>query len=196
MKTTIIILISFSVLFLIAQGYISITTKNTEQHNYKLVKDFSSFQIRKYEPALFSSVKLGKKNYKGTSGEGFGILAGYIFGGNEKQEQIAMTAPVQMKEENGLNEMTFVVPYKYDLSNLPDPNNQKVRLHEDDGYYAATIRYGGFNSEKKFNKYKDKLKRKLEKKNFSTNGPFVLLGYNPPFQWIGRRNEVMVKVNY
>ena len=78
----VIIIISILVVITITQFFISKSTQETEQHNYKVIKKFDKFEIRKYDPALFSSVKLNKKGYKESSIEGFGILAGYIFGAN------------------------------------------------------------------------------------------------------------------
>lgn len=193
MKTTIIILISFSVLFLIAQGYISITTKNTEQHNYKLVKDFSSFQIRKYEPALFSSVKLGKKNYKGTSGEGFGILAGYIFGDNESNEKIAMTSPVVM-EIGDTSKMMFMVPKAYSIKDLPNPNNDRILFEKQDEKIVAAIQFDGWANDDKIEKYKAILKEELAKEKLQHTNKFTYLGYNPPYELFNRRNEVVVEL--
>ena len=94
-----ILVIISSILALIGIGqiFISRSTQQTEQHLYKVIKKFDKFEIRKYDPALFSSVKLNKKGYKESASEGFGILAGYIFGDNATNEKIAMTSPVVME---------------------------------------------------------------------------------------------------
>jgi len=75
----VIIIVSIVLLIAIVQIYISKSTKQTEQHNYTVIKTYDKFEIRKYDSALFSSVKLSKKGYKESSSEGFRILAGYIF---------------------------------------------------------------------------------------------------------------------
>ena len=120
-----IIIIPILLLIAIAQIYLSRSTKLTEQHNYKVIKKFDKFEIRKYDAALFSSVKLNKKGYKESSSEGFRILAGYIFGDNDAKEKIAMTSPVVM-ELGDSSKMMFMVPKKYNLKNLPNPNNSKI----------------------------------------------------------------------
>jgi competence protein ComGC len=74
----VIIIISILLLIAIIQFYISRSTQQTEQLSYTVIKKFDKFEIRKYDSALFSSVKLSKKGYKKSSSEGFGILAGYI----------------------------------------------------------------------------------------------------------------------
>lgn len=97
MKITMIIIISILSILAIAQILISKNSRDTEQHKYAVLKKFDKFEIRKYEAAIFSSVKLNVDSYKETSGKGFRILAGYIFGDNESNEKIAMTSPVVME---------------------------------------------------------------------------------------------------
>lgn len=60
MKITIVI---FSILSLItiAQVYMSKLTSRAEQHKYEVLKKYDQFEVRKYEPALFSSVVLEQK---------------------------------------------------------------------------------------------------------------------------------------
>ena len=50
------------------------------------------------------------------------MLAGYIFGGNDKEEKIAMTSPVAMSLKDSTT-MLFLVPKKYTRDNLPVPND-------------------------------------------------------------------------
>ena len=42
----------------------------------------------------------------------------------------------------------------------------------------------------------DKLKKQLLEKQISFYGNFNYLGYNPPFQVINRRNEILVNINW
>ena len=71
-----------------------------EEPAYELVAswDDSGVEIRYYEPKVLATTKMA-------AGEssGFRVLAGYIFGGNAAEQEIAMTAPVQrtMPANNG-----------------------------------------------------------------------------------------------
>ncbi|HEY3389479.1 MAG TPA: heme-binding protein, partial [Prolixibacteraceae bacterium] len=127
---------------------------------------------------------------------GFRKLAGYIFGGNESETQISMTAPVYMDINDTLSEMSFVMPSGYNLTNLPKPNDSKVIVHNTLDEYVAAIRFGGFASDKDIKLYSEKLKNLLLAKGITYHGNFRFLGYNPPFQLIGRRNEIIVSVNW
>ena len=113
-----IIVVSILLLIAIAQICISRSTQQTEQRSYKVIKKFDKFEIRKYDSAMFSSVRLDKKGYKESSSEGFGILAGYIFGDNESNEKIAMTSPVVM-ELGDTAKMMFMVPKIIFQKNYP-----------------------------------------------------------------------------
>ena len=191
-----IIIISILLLIVIVQIYLSRSTKLTEQHKYKVIKKFDKFEIRKYDAALFSSVKLNKKGYKESSSEGFRILAGYIFGDNDAKEKIAMTSPVVM-ELGDSSKMMFMVPKNYNLKNLPNPNNSKIVFEKEEVKIIAAIRFDGWADDEKIEKYKTILSNELVKEKLNFINKFSFLGYNPPYEVMNRRNEVVVElINY
>lgn len=191
-----IIIISILLLIVIVQIYLSRSTKLTEQHNYKVIKKFDKFEIRKYDAALFSSVKLNKKGYKESSSEGFRILAGYIFGDNDAKEKIAMTSPVVM-ELGDSSKMMFMVPKNYNLKNLPNPNNSKIVFEKEEVKIIAAIRFDGWADDEKIEKYKTILMNELANEKLNFINKFSFLGYNPPYEIMNRRNEVVVElINY
>ena len=189
----VVIISSILVLLAIAQIYISRSTQQTEQHRYKVIKKFDKFEIRKYDPALFSSVKLNKKGYKESASEGFGILAGYIFGDNKTNEKIAMTSPVVM-ELGDSSKMLFMVPKNYTLKNLPTPKNEKILFEKQEEKIMAAIRFDGWADDEKIEKYKSILRAELDKEQLNYIPKFIFLGYNPPFEVLNRRNEVVVEL--
>lgn len=193
----VIIIISISILIIaIAQIYLSRSTQQTQQHSYKVIKKFDKFEIRKYDAALFSSVKLNKKGYKESSSEGFRILAGYIFGDNETKEKIAMTSPVVM-ELGDTSKMMFMVPKNYNLKNLPNPKNSKIVFEKEEEKFIAAIRFDGWADDEKIEKYKTILMNELVKEKLSYINKFSFLGYNPPYEVMNRRNEIVVElINY
>ena len=192
----VIIIISILLLIVIAQIYLSRSTQQTEQHSYKVIKKFDKFEIRKYDAALFSSVKLNQKGYKESSSEGFRILAGYIFGDNETKEKIAMTSPVVM-ELGDTSKMMFMVPKNYNLKNLPNPKNSKIVFEKEEEKIIAAIRFDGWADDEKIEKYKTILMNELVKEKLSYINKFSFLGYNPPYEVMNRRNEIVVElINY
>lgn len=192
----VVIIISILVLIAVVQIYLSKSTQQTEQHSYKVIKKFDNFEIRKYDAALFSSVKLSKKGYKESSSEGFGILAGYIFGGNEANKKIAMTSPVVM-ELGDASKMMFMVPKNYNLQNLPKPKNSKIVFEKEEEKIIAAIRFDGWADDEKIEKYRSVLMNELVKEKLNYINKFSFLGYNSPYEVMNRRNEVVVElINY
>ncbi len=181
---------------IITQGFVSKSSKQTEHHLYKVVKTFDKFEIRKYDSALFSSVKLTSKGYKESSGSGFRVLAGYIFGDNEKNEKIAMTTPVVM-ELGDTTKMLFKVPQGYTIEKLPRPKNSKIVFEKQEEKMIAAIRFDGWASDEKIKKYTTILMEALAKEKIEHTSKFCFMGYNPPYELINRRNEIAVEViNY
>jgi len=196
MKTTIIIIILIVVVMLITQSFVSKSTKQTEQHAYKVLKVYDQFEIRKYDSALFSSVKLTSKGYKESSGSGFRVLAGYIFGDNAKNEKIAMTTPVVM-ELGDTTKMLFKVPSGYTIEELPQPKNSKIVFEKQEEKIIAAIRFDGWASDEKIKHYTTILSDVLAKEKLEHTTKFSFLGYNPPYELINRRNEITVElINY
>ena len=193
MKIILIVVACVISIFAIAQVFVAKSTNSTEQRKYVVLKKFDKFEIRKYEPALYSSVKLNSKRYKEGASEGFNILAGYIFGGNATNEKIAMTSPVVM-DLGDTSEMMFMIPSEYKLENLPSPNNNKIVFQQQGEMIMAAIQFDGWADDQKIEKYKAILIEELAKENIAHQNKFDFLGYNPPFELINRRNEVVVEV--
>jgi hypothetical protein len=191
-----IVLISLGVLllaFIIVQLYAMNSQKSIETYPYKVNKKYASFEIRSYEASLFTSVKLDTKEFKEASSRGFSILAGYIFGGNEKNEKIAMTSPVAMSLEDSMTVM-FLVPKKFNKESLPGPNQSQIKFRDEPAKTVAAISFGGWANDDKIEKYKEKLKQALDAEGIKYTNRFYFLGYNPPFEIFNRKNEVIVEL--
>jgi hypothetical protein len=194
-KTFLIITISIISLTAAAQFLINKSSAKTEQHEYEVIKKYDDFEIRQYKPALFSSVILNVNTYKESSNQGFRILAGYIFGDNEQGQKIAMTSPVAMEIDSN-SKMMFMVPAEYSEATLPKPTNDKIQFERREAKIMAAIRFGGWANDEKIADYERKLSEALSKENIQVKGKFMYFGYNPPYEIINRRNEVVVEVVY
>jgi hypothetical protein len=193
MKIILIILGILVLGFVIVQIYAMKSQSSIENYPYRIVKSFSKFEIRNYEATLFTSVKLTANNYKEASGKGFSILAGYIFGGNETNEKIAMTSPVSMSLEDTMT-MMFMVPKKFRKEDLPKPNQSNIEFREEPSKTMAAITFGGWANSNNIEVYKNKLKTALEEEGIPYSNKFYFFGYNPPFEILNRRNEVLVEL--
>lgn len=193
MKILLIILGLFLLIFIGVQIFALSSQHNIETYAYTVSKKYDAFEIRRYEASLFTSVKLNTNNYKDASGKGFSVLAGYIFGGNDKKENIAMTSPVAMTLGDSMV-MMFKVPKKIEKEMLPKPNQPQVEFREEPAKTAAAIRFGGWTTDKKIEAYKQKLITALDMEGISYTNNFQFLGYNAPYEVFNRRNEIIVEL--
>jgi hypothetical protein len=184
------------VLVILFQSFTNMPTNKTEEQKYSLVRKYPGFEIRFYPSAIVATINSDAKTYRDLSGPGFQKLAGYIFGGNEANTKISMTTPVQMDINDSVSTMSFVMPSAYKKENLPKPNDPGVKIKSTSEEYVAVIRFGGYASDKDLKFYSEKLQSLLKENGITAVGNYRFLGYNSPFQVIGRRNEIIVAVDW
>lgn len=192
MKVTIVI-VSLIVVIILITGIYTITKAKTETQKYEVLYSKDNFEIRFYPEAILATVEMNG-TYDNSRNSGFQVLAGYIFGGNEENSQIAMTSPVRMSGNEKLNTMSFVLPSKMEFDNLPEPKDNRVVLHKSKPMYTASVQFGGYANEAEIAKHKEKLGEILKQLNIQHNSQFEFLGYNSPFDMINRRNEVIAEL--
>lgn len=196
MKTIIIASFVLILIFFFMQSFTFISTDKTELQKYTVIQKEKDFEIRFYPSTTMATIHSNAKTYKELSGPGFRKLAGYIFGGNEGETKISMTSPVHMDINDTLSTMSFVMPSAYNVTNLPKPNDPNVMIKTTNDEYVAAIQFGGYANEKDMKYYSEKLQKNLNEKGINTIGSYRFLGYNPPFQVLGRRNEIIVSIEW
>jgi hypothetical protein len=196
MKMFIIILAVIILLIILLQSYIIMSTNKTEEQKYSIIQKHKDFEIRFYPAATIATINSNAKTYRDLSGPGFRKLAGYIFGGNDAKTKISMTSPVHMDINDSVSTMSFVMPSAYKKENLPNPNDPSVNIKNTADEYVAVIRFGGYASDNDLKFYSEKLQNLLKENGIASFGNYRFLGYNPPFQFIGRRNEIIVAVDW
>jgi hypothetical protein len=166
----------------------------TEQQPYTLVQKFPGFEVRYYPEAVMARVSSQAASYREMSSPSFRALAGYIFGGNTESQKIAMTAPVYIDLHDDSSEMSFVMPAEYDLNDLPQPNDPAVLLERSKAVYAAALTFGGYASDQTIREQSEKLRKLLRDNQIEFVGNFRFLGYNSPYKFWDRRNEILVHI--
>ncbi len=174
----------------------SFTKARIEKQKYRVIKKEKEFEIRFYPPAIFATTKSSVKSYRELGSSGFRKIAGYIFGNNESSAKIAMTAPVHMNITEKGSSMSFVMPSNYTIDKLPRPADARVELHESPAVYMAAIEFGGYASDQKIKQYADRLLQALKRSGIKTTGNPTYLGYNAPYEFIGRKNEVVIGIEW
>jgi len=93
----------------------------TEKPDYVAVEEEGVFALRRYPPILVArTVQPGGRDR--ALGQGFGVLAGYIFAEHRSGDEIPMTAPVLAERVEGRGwRVSFVMPKIYTRDTLPVP---------------------------------------------------------------------------
>ena len=167
----------------------------TPQQPYKELGKKGELEFRFYPESVMASVTSSKNTYKESSNQNFRVLAGYIFGGNQSSNKIAMTAPVHMEMTKEKSTMSFVMPEGYNLNNLPKPSSGAVALHKSPEEYVVAIRFGGWASDEKIEEMKKELAELLKREGIKHQNNFRDLGYNAPWDLLFRRNEIIVSID-
>lgn len=183
-------------IYLVFQSFKSITALKTEKQAYRLIKKEAGFEIRYYPSATMATVYSKGTNYKSVASSGFNKLAKYIFGGNQQKESISMTAPVRMSITEKGSSMSFVMPKKYNEKPLPTPNDPQIEIKQSAPEYVAVISFGGYATDEKIKEYYEQLSALLKQRKIQQKGGYNFLGYNAPFQFIGRTNEIIIPIEW
>ena len=179
---------------LVAQAYMNKSVADTEQQPYTVLREHDGMETRFYPEGVLATVRSAAHGYKAASNRHFRVLAGYIFGGNEAQQSIAMTTPVHMKFDKAGSEMSFVMPSDLSMDKLPRPNDGSVRFEQTDSRYVAAITFGGWADDDRIKTYTDELLEKAAANGLKVKGQPWFMAYNPPFQLMDRRNEVAIEI--
>ncbi len=150
-------------------------------------------EIRRYPSLVLAQTDLDSNAYSENSSLGFRRVAGYIFGGNEKGEKIAMTSPVVM-EMGAKTQVAFVMPKQYSMDALPNPNSQNVKIAKQAERTLAVLRFGGYSNDAKIAEKAQELRELLKKEGTAHQEKLIYMGYNAPWDFIARRNEVAFEV--
>jgi effector-binding domain-containing protein len=221
-KPWIIITLITSVL-LLGYALLGPAMSNVEQPKYQVVSEQGNIQIREYNPSIVAEVQVQGEREEAIS-QGFRLLADYIFGNNKVEQDIAMTAPVKQQSGQKIAmtapvtqqssqkiEMTapvkqqgssdnawkvnFTMPSKYLMNTLPQPNNEKVRLHQVSSKKYIVIKFSGMGFNKNLASHEKELQEYISKNKIQTLSEPIYAFYNPPWTLAFlRHNEIMIEI--
>jgi len=154
-----------------------------------------SVEIRRYGPRIAAETTVND-NEDRARGVGFRRLADYIFGANERDDTISMTAPVaQARSTDGRWTIRFFMPSKWTMDTLPAPDSEDVTLVTAPGETVAVLRFSGDRGPKAVAARTDELTRTLLDNGIEPVGDAVAWFYDPPWTLpFRRRNEIAIPV--
>ena len=181
------------VLLILSQFFMAYQSNKIETPKYTVLKSYDAFELRQYGSMILAQTVMPSASYENTSSQGFRTVASYIFGGNDENKKIAMTAPVIM-EMGDDTKMSFVMPKEHSMESLPEPSSEEVKILKVSPKKYAVITFPGYANNKKIDKYAKKLLKSIKSEGLETVGNVKFMGYNAPWQVIGRKNEIAVEV--
>ncbi len=171
-----------------------------EEPAYEVVEEREGYEVRRYAPYIVAETAV-RADFEGAGNQAFRRLFGYISGENESPEKIEMTIPVvtttpaEATEGPALYSYYFVMPSKYTLDSLPEPDDSRIEIREVPQRIVAVRRYSGRSNESNYRKNRETLLQALQRDGVALADEPVFAVYNGPFTpWFMRRNEVMVGI--
>ncbi|MEL0336059.1 MAG: heme-binding protein [Euryarchaeota archaeon] len=172
-------------------------SEELEEPAYELLQKYHGFEVRKYVDTIQARVTTSGMNY-GESARPFRRIAGYIFGGNERQQSIAMTAPVHMWQSGDESLMAFTMPSEHKMKDLPKPNDSGVELLHVEGEIVAVLKFSGLSRPNKSLRLQKKLRTLIEAEGLTASGYARLAVYDNPMSTLPflRRNEIHIPLEW
>ena len=200
-----------SALFLFAFTFVG-AAMASEEPKYTVLEKEPPFEVRSYAPMIVAEVQVNG-DLDDASSQGFRLIAAYIFGQNQVNEKIAMTAPVTVEDQAaksakiamtvpvgiepnaGKWTVSFVMPAQYTMDSIPKPINPLVQLRQIPAVKKAVIRFSGFYNQQKVDEKTLELEQWIKSRNLQSVGSPNFARYNPPWSLpFMRRNEVMINL--
>ena len=184
----------FCGLVLVGCAMVGPLMSDVEKPKYQVTSLADSIELRSYDPMIVAAVQVNGKR-KEAIGEGFRILADYIFGNNTLEQNISMTAPVQQQKKSNFWTISFVMPKMYTLKTIPKPNNKEVILNEVPAQKFIAIRFSGTNSDDNIVQHERTIFNFIKQNKIKVMGESKYAFYNPPWTLpFMRRNEIMMQI--
>lgn len=170
-------------------GYTVLYEGSLESPSYTVLEKNGAREIRMYEPFRVAQTLRGEGQEE--LSQGFRTVARYIFGGNEAQKKMSMTAPVIQQNQSKGVQVAFVMSAQEEK--LPKPSSTAVQLDSMDWGRVASLRFSGYGNQKKFKNYEAKLRSWLVERGEKVRGDAIYAQYNSPSAFpLLRRNEVLL----
>lgn len=174
-------------------AYFYFREKSIETPDHETIENDGCFEIRRY-PALTVAQTRQPGARDRALGNGFGLLADYIFAESREGEEIATTAPVFAVKGDKDWTIRFVMPKALPRDELPEPG-PGVAIAEVPARTVAVIRFGGRADDKLLKAKESELHAWLNDKDISAKGPIEHAFYDSPIMpGPLRQNEVMVEI--
>jgi len=174
---------------------ITSTIMANEEPDFIVLQRDDEIEVRQYKNFLTASIEV-EGDRKEAINKGFRFLFKYISGENKNKESISMTIPVMQKSSGDSKwNVSFVVPKKFDLKTVPQPDNTNIQIKNNNDLKVIVITFSGLLSDSNIQENELKLRNYIKQKGMRIEEPAIYAGYNAPWiPWFLKRNEVIFKI--
>lgn len=186
---------------------------SVEKPVYKVLSVRDGYEIREYA-AYIKAETVVTGTYDEATSQGFRVIADYIFGNNVTKEKVSMTSPVLESPAPGVSEkiamtspvletsignatrtIAFILPAKYTLATLPQPNNTAVTLTAVPVRKVAALTFTWYPTAARVETKKILLQSYLARDGQIIVGANETARYNPPLSMpLTLRNEILIPI--
>ena len=171
----------------------------TKRQEFTVIRTYSDFELREYQPCVIAEVKLSGQ-YSTVGSQAFRHLFQYISQGNKTSQKIAMTAPViaaQHTDHSNSDDwyISFVMPAGSTYEQMPRPNDPEVTLRALDTQMCVALSFRGRATQDKSNQLIKELRAAAAKENIALSSEIRICRFDPPFKpGILQYNEIVIPV--
>lgn len=168
-----------------------------ERAPYEVITRNESFEVRSYPAYLIARVPVGGTQEEAIA-EGSRILQRYISGDNATQaslarfggmgveseldaELIANAVPIIQETKGSSYFVSFVLPNRYRIADLPRPHDPRIRILEIPPTTVAVTSFRGSASPERVETLERAFRDALMREKYLVLSPLKLVGYNPKF---------------
>ena len=191
MKTIVIFLILGLTVLVSWQLYGAYVTEKTSKMEPELIGEKNGIIFKKYLNYQKASVSID--NMSSSNGK-FGILANYIFGGNQDEVQISMTSPVIYQLDSS-STFSFIMPESWLGKELPKPNNDNIFFDVVKNQYVAVLEFGGYAKQEICERKHREMREVLQDLGIKISDSYSVAVYQAPYQMLNRKNEIWIELN-
>tara|TARA_Y200000002_G_C22681831_1_gene664424 strand:- start:2417 stop:3010 length:594 start_codon:yes stop_codon:yes gene_type:complete len=170
--------------------------KFLETPKYEVELSDSEFQLRKYDS--FITTRVGTNgNQNEALRKGFRPLVRFIGAKERSSKKISMTVPVMQEKTSSEGNwlVSFSMPSKYSLNNLPKPTNNQLKQKIIPARLMAVIKFNGRANNDLLERKEKELRKWIAERDFLVVGLVQYYFYNDPTTpGMFRRNEVLLEV--
>ena len=158
-------------------------------HDYVVIQEEDSFELRKYRDMLLAKVMMDGP-FENAHKHGGKILKEYLDGQNLKREKLLSLAPLMLRARPEGWEVSCILPSHLTLDAVPMPVSEKIKFEEVKPRPVAVVKFHGKSHYTKMMKKTEELKfwAKRTELRFTNTSKIVLLR-SPIFPFL-RKNEI------